>query len=343
MEYRKKCNVCGHIWCYTDGDLKKNTMNSLTGVLGGLSTIASTFGGNAYWAFESDKLADRALRKVVDYDRCPHCGSTDVCDLKDGESTGQSGTAFVRPSISVNENASRESLIKRIQIFMEDGDWIEAEAYCEHLLDDNPEDGDIYFLKFLIDHKAKSADDLINQKADLTKSQNYSKIEKYGTPEMKQLLKNIHATIEEKEKDDQYLKLVKEYHNIPNTNYINTSESYQKLLERFNNFKGYKEADKYIEACENNYKNSKYLKLVNEFRNLELNNSYQSSASYRMLIGRFESLNGYKDADEYVKACENGYKKLVKNEESKSRNVRNSIIAGVCILFAVYWIFCLYQ
>ena len=83
-EYIKKCNVCGHIFCYTDQDIKENATNALASGLSAVGAIANILGGNSYQAYESTKVSDRNSSKVKDFDRCPKCNSTNVV-LVDGE------------------------------------------------------------------------------------------------------------------------------------------------------------------------------------------------------------------------------------------------------------------
>ncbi len=92
FETRKKCNVCGYIFCYNVDDLKKNKSNansamlhSIGGIAGGLGGIAGGVSGNFVagaanntGAAVSNASAEAALNRIVDYNKCPHCGSTDL-------------------------------------------------------------------------------------------------------------------------------------------------------------------------------------------------------------------------------------------------------------------------
>lgn len=84
-EYRKKCNVCGHIFCYTDDDLRKNLRNAKLGILSSVGTIAAAAGGNAYMAYENNKLTDKNKSKIVDYNKCPNCNSTHLVEITEEE------------------------------------------------------------------------------------------------------------------------------------------------------------------------------------------------------------------------------------------------------------------
>ncbi|MCL0269449.1 hypothetical protein M2T75_39640, partial [Klebsiella pneumoniae] len=71
MEYRKKCNVCGKIWCYTDEDIKQNTKNAGLAALSSIGAVANVFVGTRYDAYEQTKMSDRAISKIRDFSKCP--------------------------------------------------------------------------------------------------------------------------------------------------------------------------------------------------------------------------------------------------------------------------------
>lgn len=91
IEHRMCCNVCGHIFCYTDKDLKENLKNAGMGVLSSLGGLASTLGGGTI--FHTHHLTGQANRytdKIIDYSRCPSCNSSDISEIKDAENSQQS-------------------------------------------------------------------------------------------------------------------------------------------------------------------------------------------------------------------------------------------------------------
>lgn len=85
MEYRKRCNVCGKIFCYTAADLNENKSNAGMAALSSFGALASALGGTAYHTFENNKQADRYSSKIVDYNKCPNCNSTNLSTLSEEE------------------------------------------------------------------------------------------------------------------------------------------------------------------------------------------------------------------------------------------------------------------
>ena len=84
--------------------------------------------------------------------------------------------------VNMNPNAPEESLIRRIHIFLEDREWDKALAYCDNLLDLNPERSELYCLKLCASYKAVSLGDVlvINPTLDILKENNYRRAKLYA-------------------------------------------------------------------------------------------------------------------------------------------------------------------
>ena len=94
----KKCNVCGHIFCYTQMDLKKNLWHAKNAKLYSLSSLGGTYASSA-----SDRQsADMAISQIVDYNKCPKCGSRNLSDATDEDlaklSAGENNSQAVSPA-----------------------------------------------------------------------------------------------------------------------------------------------------------------------------------------------------------------------------------------------------
>ena len=82
-EYRKKCNVCGHIFCYTDSDLYRNKRYAKEAKSSANMAVLEALGGTRLASNQQSAAADRALDKIVDYSKCPKCNSTNLSDATD--------------------------------------------------------------------------------------------------------------------------------------------------------------------------------------------------------------------------------------------------------------------
>ncbi len=100
---------------------------------------------------------------------------------------------------STNDTVSEETLLKRVFIFLEDGDFKEADDYCERVLDINPESAEAYLGKLMAEFEVKKQKDLVLHKENLKDSSNYKKAMRYGDNGLKSVLRSfIESPTEEK-------------------------------------------------------------------------------------------------------------------------------------------------
>lgn len=80
-EYRKKCNVCGNVFCYTDKDIYNNNSRVKSANSYRISMITQGLMNNnkVDWRYNQEKM-EQELNKIIDFSKCPKCGSTDLID-----------------------------------------------------------------------------------------------------------------------------------------------------------------------------------------------------------------------------------------------------------------------
>ena len=83
--YRKRCKVCGKIICYTIGDLQKNKDLQTHSVLNSISSVAGAVSGHYAASSNSLQTSYDLKSRIVDYEKCPSCGSRDLVDITDEE------------------------------------------------------------------------------------------------------------------------------------------------------------------------------------------------------------------------------------------------------------------
>ena len=113
--------------------------------------------------------------------------------------------AQVKEPVVVNNgaNVTVDSLLKRVFMFLADGEWQNANEYCEKVLDIDPENGQAYLGKLMVDLRIKNIDDFIDVKSDYESNKNYKKVILFGDETTKTrlglILKRIKSEIAEKE------------------------------------------------------------------------------------------------------------------------------------------------
>ena len=93
------------------------------------------------------------------------------------------------PEIGTKSNAN--ALIKRMSIFLEDGNWEKADEYCERILDMDPENAEAYIGKILAKHHLNNPEqlrglDLLNEDASY-----YRRALKSATGDLKERLQSF--------------------------------------------------------------------------------------------------------------------------------------------------------
>lgn len=84
-EVRKKCNVCGNVFCYTMNDLQKNIQQAKSAALSSVGGIAGALAGQNTAAAVNIGNADSQLNRITDYNKCPKCNSTDLRTLSEAD------------------------------------------------------------------------------------------------------------------------------------------------------------------------------------------------------------------------------------------------------------------
>lgn len=247
MEYTKKCNVCGKVFCFTDEDVKKNALNKGLAALSSLGALASLGGGTIFHTHHLQGQADRYTDGVVDFDQCPYCHSRNVSFCTDEEAASLERKASA-PAININSGASTESLLKRAFMFLEDGDWTSAEAYSEACLDKDPELAEAYLAKLMAELKVAKRDALRDQAESFEDKSNYQKALRFADEQLRaeltQYITHINTRNENYRKDDIYRRAS----NIIEA--ANTESECQEAAQLFASISGWKDAAAQMAACQ---------------------------------------------------------------------------------------------
>ena len=306
MEFTRRCSVCGKIYCYTDQDLKDSKTNAVAGAIGAIGTIASVFGGTPYHTYELNKMSDRAADKVIDYEKCPNCGSSrtvlltadELAKYKNNDQTNPVTNPQMPQMVPINTNASTEALVERGMLFLEDQEWDKADAYFENVLDADPKNVQAYMGKLLVDLRLPKVELLDSCEKDFTDNPNYKKALRFSSEKEKEQLESINKE-----------RIYKKAKTVSRTDY-------KKAIDLLASIKDYKDASQLIDS---------YSEIIN-INIYEKALSVKESESISQLTeaaGLLDGLGDYKEAKKIAAEYRSRIEELKAEEEKKRQEEEN--------------------
>lgn len=166
---------------------------------------------------------------------------------------------MVKETVVMQGNADVAPLLKRVFMFLEDGEWDNANEYCEKVLDINPECAEAYLGKLMAELKVNEQENLADYKEPFVNSNNYKKVLKFADEKLSEKIKNYISNIlkrtEQEKLNERYL------YAIDLIDSANSEEQFKCLAEIFDELKDYKDSKQLREECFNKFKT---LQLKNE-------------------------------------------------------------------------------
>lgn len=253
-----------------------------------------------------------------------------------------------RETIVINNNAadtgSAASLLERAFLFLEDGNWQDADEYCERVLDREPRNPGAYLGKLMAELHVRRQGDLEYCDAPFDDRNNYQKAIRFADGKLAGELRGYIAAIrkrnEKKRRDRIYDSAMETMKSAE------TKEEYRAAAEGFRSVSGYKDADAHAEEClkkaEICWKNEVYDRARSKMSGQE--------EDYREAIRIFLTIAGWKDAEEQIAFCRQKIEECEAREEEarmaalKAAARRKKLItAGACacaagILFLIFFL-----
>ncbi len=231
----------------------------------------------------------------------------------------------VKETVIAGENMMTAPLLKRVFLFLEDGDWKSADEYCEKVLDIEPESGEAYLGKMMCALKVTNKADLSNCLEPFTGNPYYQKAMRFGDENLKKLLNEALTIIDNRILEKRYLAAKQCMDGATDT------WGFKEAARKLQALADYKDAAELAEVCLQKEK-----EFANEIAYAKAIATLETTISgnkYKQALGTLKFLGDYKDAltlkDTYkrqweeskVRAFENWH-----NMEEISRQIHNMTI-----------------
>lgn len=208
-------------------------------------------------------------------------------------------------------NVAVEPLLKRTFIFLEDGNWQEADTYCEKVLDQDPENAQAYLGKMMAELQVRKQEQLADCENSFENNGNYLKILRFGDKKLKSALGDCIAHINDRNETTRLTGLYNAA--IQMMESADSEGLYKAVASKFQSFSGFKDADKFAQECLDKAEACRKDEIYNNgCRCLEEDNIGAMNAS----IQYFKSISGWKDADEKIYACQNKKEQIREKQEA---------------------------
>lgn len=235
----------------------------------------------------------RGIKKVINKDEPKSA-------VKETAAAGQAANSGVAP------------LLKRISLFLEDGNWQEADEYCERVLDSDPENAQAYLYKLMAKMEVRKTEDLRNQAQPFDSEDMYRKTVRFADEELKNTLEEYNAYIKDRNEKRRIESIYKKA--IEDMKYANDEKTFKIITEDLAEIPGYKDADEKKKECEEKAEECRLESLYNSALKIQ---TVQSEDNQLRAAKQFEELGTYKDSAERVQQCRDKAEEIRTEEERK--------------------------
>lgn len=244
------------------------------------------------------------------YGVCDSCGTKQVISKQSAalpfeEKLGESTKALGMLIEKNEEKSETEPLLERVFMFLEDGKWSDADAYCERVLDKEPKNPKAYLGKLMAELKIGSVEGFMKIEKPFDGNNNCIKSVRFDA-EYAEILNRINALIfernEEKRKSDVYFSAVSSME----------KGEYEKAILDFDSIVDFEDSKEKIAECQSEIEKNKAAeekerrKKETYAEGMALVEDYKKSHSRENLTkacGLFENLGDYSDSPSKVVMC----------------------------------------
>ena len=209
-------------------------------------------------------------------------------------------------------NANTDTLLRRVFMFLEDGDWDSADEYCERVLDLDPENAGAYLGKLMSEVGVRKQEQLRDVERPFDRKNAYQKVMRFADESLKSTLTSYLEHIRIRNENERLQELYDEaallYEEASTpSDYEAAAEAYDECIEFKDSATKKTECLKQAEACR---KKEIYEKAV-----CMMNSGVISQCE--AAIQEFQRIPGYRNVDEQISFCRKEIEELKAKAEAE--------------------------
>ncbi len=219
-----------------------------------------------------------------------------------------------KETVILSGNGSTAPLLKRVFLFLEDGNWTEADEYCEKVLDLDPECAEAYLGKLMAELQVKNQKELAECFTPFEDNANYAKIMRFGDSKLTAMLTECVATQPQK---IAYQKALEAMRLAAKSN--QKSEMYRSAGVAFSEIGEFKDAQALAQRC---FEKAEACRKAAIYDKALIFYSWDEIKYLKGALKEFESIPGWEDADEKAAKCKQRIEELTAKEEREAEEKR---------------------
>ena len=235
--------------------------------------------------------------------------------------------AAVKETVVVSgSNAAVEPLLKRAFMFLEDGNWQEADTYCEKVLDQDPENARAYLGKLMAQLHIATKEKLPNCATELTQNDNYQKALRFADDALHTMLTEANEQICRRNAKAVYDRAVEIAKNAT------SMAEFQNAAKMFASIEQFEDAAEKREECQQSAEKCR-LAIVEADKERAYNVAMEHMRwnRYAEALRRLEEITGWKDADELAGVCREKIE-VQKKAQKKIAKYAKIVVPAVAVL-----------
>ena len=216
----------------------------------------------------------------------------------------------IKKTVISDVNNDTSPLLKRAFMFLEDKNWQEADEYCEKVLDRNPECAEAYLGKLMAELQVCKIENLADCNEPFDNNNNYQKAVRFADNNLANTFKHINECNKNARLKKIYAGAVKAME------FANTQSEFEIAARKFEEIAEYKDSSDLIEKCREEAENKRKDDIYNSAL-ATIKTTYDEIAGYEAAVEMFESISGWKDADEQILICQRKIEEFKAKKESE--------------------------
>ncbi|MBR5156981.1 MAG: TIR domain-containing protein [Clostridia bacterium] len=218
----------------------------------------------------------------------------------------------VKETVVTGGNANVAPLLERAFMFLEDGEWQSAEEYCEKVLDIDPKCAKAYLGKLMAELRVNTEDVLCDYAEPFDNYDNYIKAIRFADSALREKLEKDIEHINTRNENDRLEGIYIKATDVMNS--AKTENEFKNAVNVFKTINDYKDSASLIVKCLDKAEIARKDAIL---ANAKSKMSSEVISYLEEAIKLFESISGWKDADEQIIVCKNKIEEIKADDEAK--------------------------